>query len=121
MSVPKQGLKDNLLYCILMENPLLRWDIYDVKSATDALIGVSMRGRIRKFAVESTLNLLVDNAGDTENCVRFAMLVGEDTVAVRGFIKQIVPDVTIELSLPNVANPVLSKLSVNNEAKYSLD
>ncbi|HSX16257.1 MAG TPA: hypothetical protein VLF40_05675 [Candidatus Saccharimonadales bacterium] len=102
-----------------MTHELLTWDVYDIGHVDESLIGISLRGRLRKHAVREGLNLLVDNATHAENCVRFAVLADESIAAQQGFVEQAVPGATIERRLQGVVNPVLSKLSiVTNEAKY---
>lgn len=43
---------------------MLYWDIYQVNSATENLIGVKFRGTVRKFAIENDFVLLAENAQD---------------------------------------------------------
>ena len=50
------------------------WDIYQVNSATENLIGVKFRGNLRKYAIENDFVLLAENAQDEENTVRFALI-----------------------------------------------
>ncbi|MCR4312498.1 MAG: hypothetical protein NUV56_04410, partial [Candidatus Uhrbacteria bacterium] len=59
---------------------LLRWDIYQITCADQSLTGVMLRGTLRKYALEKGMNLLAENASDEENCVRFAVLAGEDVM-----------------------------------------
>ena len=49
------------------------WDIYEIQSNADALHGVMLRGRIRKFTIENNITCLAENASDKENTVRFAL------------------------------------------------
>ena len=40
------------------------WDIYEIESGGDALHGVMLRGRIRKFTIENRTTCLMENATD---------------------------------------------------------
>jgi hypothetical protein len=104
-----------------MSVELLKWNIYEITTETTQLIGVSFRGRVRKFALLQSINLLIENTENKENCVRFAVLNVEDLKPINEYIKTIANDATINLVAKQVANPVLSKLTVNNEVKYRLD
>jgi hypothetical protein len=99
---------------------LLSWDIYSVHTDQTEIHGVMLRGRIRKLGLEQGFNVLCENATDEERCVRFAILHAEKPNIVTDYLKRIIPDVKIELVLENVINPVLSKLKVNKEDRYSL-
>ena len=99
---------------------LLTWNIYEITTKESTIKGVMLRGRIRKFALSKNFNLLVENATDKENCVRFALLdetLLEKTIA---FIKMHISDVDIVLIEENVKNPVLSKIKVNKEERYTI-
>ena len=54
-----------------MKPGLLLWDVYEVTSKNSALHGVMLRGRIRKLGIDRNCNVLVDNAQDLDNTVRF--------------------------------------------------
>ena len=97
------------------------WDIYEVVSSGDVLHGVMLRGRIRKFCIESNQNCLVENASDKENTVRFAVPAGTEAGAVSDFVKKLVNNVQIEKVADAVPNPVLSKLKVNDLSRYILE
>jgi hypothetical protein len=79
-----------------------------------------LRGRIRKFALESNTNLLVENTEDKNNGVRFAVLSGASAENIKLYIQNIIPDAQIILALESIKNPVLSKLKVNQEERYTL-
>lgn len=98
--------------------PALTWDIYEIRCNCAALHGVKLRGRIRKFTMESDLSCLVENASDEENVVRFALLASTDSQPVTDFIKTLVPEAEVSRSLRAVPNPVLSKIKVNDSARY---
>jgi hypothetical protein len=105
-----------------MQNSMLYWDIYQVNSKTENLIGVKFRGTIRKFAIENGLVLLVENATDEENAVRFALLPHKTEVDTLNniliFIHSIVKDANIQKVLSNTPNPILSKLKNNDLSRY---
>jgi hypothetical protein len=100
--------------------PLLTWNIYEVRSAQESLHGVMLRGRIRKLGLEKGFNVLCENASDEDNCVRFAVLSPDSATLVIGYLKSIIPDVTVTNVAAEVTNPVLSKLKVNKEDRYTL-
>lgn len=105
----------------IMAGPkLLNWHIYEITTHNTGIHGVMLRGRVRKLGLAQGFNVLCENATDEENCVRFAVLRDEDAQLVGGYLKRIVPDVTIGLIAKNTQNPVLSKLKVNKEARYTL-
>ena len=79
-----------------------------------------LRGRIRKLGLQNDFNVLCENASDKENCVRFAVPTGEDPKMIIEYLESVIPDVHITLELEGVVNPVLSKLKVNKEERYTL-
>ncbi len=101
---------------------MLYWDIYQVNSATQNLIGVKFRGTVRKFAIENDFVLLAENAQDEENTVRFALV--ENTYEekllqqITDFIRSIIADAEIKQVLDKVPNPILSKLKNNDVSRY---
>lgn len=103
-----------------MSKSLIKWDIYEVSSKESSLNGVMLRGRIRKFGLEKTINILAENTEDIENAVRFAVTSDQDAAEVIGYLESIIEDAKIELKLRGISNPVLSKLKVNAEARYTL-
>lgn len=103
-----------------MEKQLISWDIYEVSSAKSSLKGVMLRGRIRKLGLENNCTVLTENTQDIENGVRFAVIHQVDPGLFSEYIKSIIPDATVELVAESVVNPVLSKLKVNIESRYTL-
>ena len=99
---------------------LIKWDIYEIKTENTPIHGVMLRGRIRKYCLENNYNVLVENASDIENVVRFAIPNGESPNLVKEYLEQIVSDYMVELVRENIPNPVLSKLKVNLEERYTL-
>lgn len=101
---------------------MLYWDIYQVNSKTQNLIGVKFRGTVRKFAIENDFVLLAENAQDEENTVRFSLI--ENTYEPKllqqiiDFIRSIIPDAEIKQVLNKVPNPILSKLKNNDVSRY---
>ena len=96
------------------------WNIFEVTTESTPIHGVMMRGRIRKFALENEIELLTENASDVENTVRFAIHSEQKPNQVIDFIKILITDSKVELVLENIKNPVLSKLKVNKEERYSI-
>ena len=103
-----------------MSKNILNWDIYQVTTETTEIHGVMLRGRIRKLGLEKDFNVLCENATDEKNCVRFAILHDKDAQLVEDYLKGIIADVTVELITRDIKNPVLSKLKVNKEERYTL-
>ena len=99
---------------------LLKWHMYEVAADTSSLNGVMLRGRIRKFGIEHGLNVLVENAEDKENGVRYAVMNVNDGERIGECIRSIVFDAQVTLVGENVVNPVLSKLKVNLEDRYTI-
>lgn len=99
----------------------LLWKIYEIESSAETLHGVMFRGRIRKFTIEHNITCLAENASDKVNVVRFALLQDEDPAMTIEFVKNLMPDASINLALESVENPVLSKLKVNDASRYSLE
>ena len=93
------------------------WDIYSIESKQQ-LHGVKLRGRIRLFAIRHQIELLTENAADTDNTVRFALQYGLGIEEIEAFIESIIPDAKIVSVLSEVKNPVLSKLAVNKGERY---
>ena len=99
---------------------IIKWDIYEIQTETTPINGVMLRGRIRKFCLENNRNVLAENTQDIEKSVRFAIPSGEDVSAIKEYLNKIIPDVSIELVRENIPNPVISKLKVNIEDRYTL-
>lgn len=99
---------------------LLTWDIYEIRTTQTEIHGVMLRGRIRKLGLQHARNVLCENASDAENCVRFALPHGESPDIFIDYLKSIIPDVAVTPVATEVANPVLSKLQVNKEERYTL-
>lgn len=100
---------------------LLLWEVYEVTSKND-LQGVMFRGKLRKFALGKEINLLAENDELNKNCVRYATLRQEnvDQAVLVNFIKEKIDgDVQIKY-IGFFQNPVLSKLKVNEEKRYSI-
>jgi hypothetical protein len=104
----------------IMTIDLLSWNIYQITTETTEIHGVMLRGRIRKLGLEQGFNVLCENATDEENCVRFAVLSSEDEKLVTDFLKNIITDVNVAQVAEGIKNPVLSKLKVNKEERYTL-
>jgi len=104
-----------------MDKELLTWNIYEI-SSDEKLHGIKFRGRIRKFGLVNGINVLAENAShkDGDNKVRFAVLNEEDANKVTEFIKSVFPEAKIELILSNVKNPVISRLIINKEERYTI-
>ena len=102
---------------------ILKWDIYEIRSVNN-LQGVMFRGRLRKFALENNINLLTENDETLTTCVRFALVSQEQEQENFGkivdCIKKIDSDSEVIKVLENIPNPVLSKLKVNDESRYTL-
>jgi len=103
----------------MQETDVLKWDMYEITAKTE-IHGVMLRGRIRRLGLERGFNVLCENATDAENCVRFAVFNDDDAGKVSDYLRTIIPDVSVRAVLSGVANPVLSKLKVNKEERYSL-
>lgn len=103
-----------------MFKEIIKWDIYEIRTKSVPVAGVMLRGRIRKFCLKNNRNVLVENTQDIKKSVRFAIPVGENPANINLYLSKILPDVKIELVRENIANPVLSKLKVNIEDRYTL-
>lgn len=99
---------------------MIKWDIYEISSVSANLEGIMLRGRIRKFALLNNINLLTENASDEEKKVRFAVIQDTDASDIIKKIKEIIPDSEVKLIRQKIPNPVLSKLKVNLEERYTL-
>jgi hypothetical protein len=99
---------------------LISWDIYEVNTTESTIHGVMIRGRIRKFCLESGRNVLTENASDVEGVVRFAVPNGEEVASIEEYLHRVLPDAAVTLVKEGVQNPVLSKLKVNIEDRYTL-
>jgi len=101
---------------------MLYWDIYQVNSESQNLIGVKFRGTVRKLAIENGIILLAENAQDEENTVRFALIENtyeqELLEKITAFIRTIISDGEVKQVLNNVPNPILSKLKNNDLNRY---
>tara|TARA_Y100000310_G_scaffold332391_2_gene407883 strand:+ start:1216 stop:1527 length:312 start_codon:yes stop_codon:yes gene_type:complete len=103
-----------------MYREIIGWDIYEITTESTPINGVMLRGRIRKLCLESNRNVLVENTEDIESSVRFAIPTSEDPSQIKEYLHRILPDGSINLVKENVLNPVLSKLKVNLEDRYTL-
>jgi hypothetical protein len=94
----------------------MNWQVYEITSS-NTIHGVMLRGRLRKFSLDN-FPFLVENASDKDNCVRFAVQHDDDTKKVIQYLNTRVTDTTVTF-VETIMNPVLSKLQVNNEKRYS--
>lgn len=99
---------------------LIFWDIYDIASETTPITGVMLRGRIRKFCLDHSRNVLVENTQDVDGQVRFAIPEGESVKEIAEYVTEIIAGAAVTLVRSSVPNPVLSKLKVNIESRYTL-
>ena len=99
---------------------ILYWDIYEISTKGSTITGVMFRGRIRKLGLEKQFNVLVENTQDAENSVRFAVLEETSAEQVTSYVHSILNDAVVALVAKSVANPVLSKIKVNQESRYEL-
>jgi len=99
---------------------LLLWNIYEISTKGSPINGVMFRGRIRKLGLEKQFNVLVENSQDAENGVRFAVLEETSAEQVVNYVHSILDDAVVVLVEKSVANPVLSKLKVNQESRYKI-
>ncbi len=99
---------------------ILSWNIYEITTKSTPINWVKLRGRIRKFGLENDINILAENTQDIEASVRFAVLVWDSAEWITDYLRSIIEDVSIELVLESVKNPVLSKLKINKQERYTL-
>lgn len=99
---------------------LYYWDIYEITTKSSPIHGVGFRGTIRKFTKQNNINLLTENASDQDNTVRFALTYEQKPEEVINFITSLAQDVSVKKVLENIANPVLSKLKVNIDERYTI-
>ena len=99
---------------------LIKWDIYEVSADKTELTNVMFRGRIRKFGLENNINVLAENASDEEGKVRFAVMEGYDASPIIDKIQQMMEGAEVDKIREGIPNPVLSKLKVNIEDRYTL-
>ena len=98
----------------------LKWDIYEITAQQSLLIKVKLCGRIRKLCLKNGINVLVENAVDAENTVRFTILEGESVEKIKKYLISIIPDSKVELIKSSVINPALSKMKRNIIERYIL-
>jgi hypothetical protein len=103
-----------------MYEDIIKWDIYEITTKSAPINGVMLRGRIRKLCLENNRNVLVENTEDIESSVRFAIPTNEDPSQIEEYLRGILPDGSISLVRKKIPNPVLSKLKVNLEERYTL-
>ena len=99
---------------------LLSWDIYEITPKSSLMRGVGVRGRLRKFGLIHSINIIAENTEDVEGKVRFAVLNGTDVKEIVNYLSEIFPDAEVKLIKRNLKNPVLSKMKVNIEERYDL-
>lgn len=97
---------------------MIAWTIYEVISAAAKLHGVKFRGRLRVYGIDNDIDVLVENATDKENCVRFALKDVDSTEQISDYIHQLSDDLEINIVMEDVKNPVLSKIKVNYHERY---
>jgi len=103
-----------------MFKSIISWDIYEIKAKSSPITEAMLRGRIRKFCLDNNRNILVENAEDSENTVRFAVPFGEDIASIKKYLESIFFDLSIKKIKMKIKNPVLSKIKVNLEDRYTL-
>ena len=101
-----------------MIEQIISWDIYEITNEKTSLLGIKLRGSLRKFSLDNAFNLLTENAYDKDNCVRFAVLAGMNTNSIYKFLQTLISGSQVSLILSGINNPVLSKLKVNDVVRY---
>lgn len=91
-----------------------------ISSVKSSLNGVMLRGRIRKLGIEKEFNVLAENTEDVQNGVRFAVPNDDDAETVVDYLKTIIDHVVVSKVLEGCPSPILSKLKVNIESRYTL-
>ncbi|EKD67469.1 MAG: hypothetical protein ACD_48C00389G0004 [uncultured bacterium] len=99
---------------------MILWDIYEISSPEELLHNVKARGKIRKFSISINQDLIIENASDIENTVRFGVPAGADVKQIASFITTIFPTTKVTLVKEKTMNPVLSKLLINDIERYSI-
>ena len=99
---------------------LIEWDMYEVNSEKYSLINNQVRGRLRKFALENNINLLVENTQDGKPRIRFAVISNTNISPIQEFLTKLFDDVKIETVFEKIKNPVLSRTQVNMENRYQI-
>ncbi len=97
---------------------MISWNIYEVTSEKHKLHGIKFRGHVRLLGLNNNFDVLVENATDKDNCVRFATTDESHQKELEKMIKGIVSDADITLVMKDVNNPVLSKMKVNYHERY---
>ncbi len=97
----------------------LLWDIYEIQSNAGVLHQIKLRGRIRKFTIENEITCIAENASDTMNVVRFALLESTDPTKTIEYVQTLIPGIEVKRVLGAVENPTLSKLKVNDISRYA--
>lgn len=99
---------------------MISWSLYAITSKSSTLHGVKFRGRIRLFALKNNIDVLVENATDVSNCVRFAVLNRSHAQLIRDEVHRIMPECSVDELEESIRNPVLSKLKVNDHKRYEV-
>jgi len=99
---------------------MYKWDVYEITIKETPIHGVRLRGRLRKYALSKNINLLTENASDKENVVRFALEENDNPEEIKHFLKSLIEDAEINLIEKSLSNPILSKMKVNIESRYSI-
>ena len=66
---------------------LLGWNVYEISARESSLNGVMLRGRIRKYGLENSINVLTENTEDMENGVRYATLTHEEGEQISVYVR----------------------------------
>jgi len=98
-------------------------NIYEISTLATPIHGVKFRWTIRKLCIQHDITVLLENASDKENVVRFALIstsstLDQDIEIILSYIYQKIHDAHIHNVLSMVQNPVLSKLDINNSNRY---
>lgn len=98
-------------------------NIYEVSTKHTPIHGVKFRWTIRKLGIQHDITVLLENASDKDNVVRFALItvsptLDQDIEIISNYIYQKIPDASIQKVLSSIQNPVLSKLDINNSDRY---
>ncbi len=99
---------------------LIEWDMYEVSSEKHPLTGNMVRGRLRKFCLGRSINVLVENTQDKEARIRFAVISGTDISLIKEFFKNLFNDVLIKRVFEKIKNPILAKIKCNIEERYTI-
>lgn len=98
---------------------LIKWRLYEAHSSYNFKDN-SMRGSLRRYAIDKGITLLTDNSRDGGDVLRIALVADSETSLehdyekILNFLQQYGADTKLDIVKQSVYNPILTNIDKNS-------